>query len=204
MLATQGWEKIIAEEESLEAINRLVDQFTIPLLGASADLETISDEFKEMVHYAIQYISLATLDYRSVWWRLFHAPTSSEWSNVLLLVELLFPLPSSNGKVESVFSQLNNIKTNKRTRLGSETLDDLLGLVTEQIPLSKFSPDSSIDLWWSSKTRCPNQKQKTHYGKRGTNQTSDTEEDSDNDTSFLDDWDKLVVNDYSDSESESD
>ena len=204
MLATQGWEKIIAEEESLEAINRLVDRFTIPLLGASADLEAISGEFKEMVHYAIQYISLATLDYRSVWWRLFHAPTSSEWSNVLLLVELHFSLPSSNGKVERVFSQLNNIKTNKRTRLGNETVNDLLGLTTEQIPLSKFSPDSSIDLWWSSKTRRPNQKQRTHYSKRGTNQTSDMEEDSDNDTSILDDWDKLMVNDSSDSESESD
>ena len=59
--------KIIAEEESLKAINRLVDRFTIPLLGASADLEAISGEFKEMIHYTIQYISLATLDYRSVW-----------------------------------------------------------------------------------------------------------------------------------------
>ena len=98
-------------------------------------------------------------------------------------------------------SFLNNIKTNK-TRLGNETLD-LLGLTTEQMLLSKFSPDSSIDLWWSSKTRRPNQKLRTHYSKRGTNQTSDTE-DSDYDTSILDDWDKLMVNDSSDSESESD
>ena len=96
-------------------------------------------------------------------------------------------------EVERVFSQLNNIETNKRTCLGNETLDDLLGLITEQIPLSKFSPDSSIDLWWSSKTRCPNQKQRTHYSKCGTNQTSDMEEDSDNDTFISDNWDKLWV-----------
>ena len=108
-----------------------------------------------MVHHAIQYISLATLDYRSVWWRLFHVPTSSEWSNVLLLVELLFSLPSSNGKVERVFSQLNNIKTNKRTRLGSETLDDLLGLATEQIPLSKLARTVALTFGGAAKLDAP-------------------------------------------------
>ena len=66
-------------------------------------------EFKEMVDYAIQFLSLSTMDYRAVWWRLFHCPCSSEWNNCLSLIELLFSLPASNGKyVERIFSQLKS------------------------------------------------------------------------------------------------
>ena len=71
----------------------------------------------------------------------------------------------------------------------NKILENLLGLTTEQVPLFKFNPDRSIDQWWSSKTRHPNQKERTHYSKHGVNQTSDTEEDSDNHTSILDNLD---------------
>ena len=116
---------------------------------------------------------MSTLDYRAVWWRLFNAP-SSEWSNVLILVELLFSLPASNGKLEWVFSQLNVIKTNKRTSLTNESLDDLF-LTTEKLPLSEFSPDSAIDFWWRDKVRRPNQrKRRKVYKKHARNLSTES------------------------------
>lgn len=92
ILATQGWQKALDEKDPLEAVDRLVQQFTIPLQGAGADLEEIHAEFDAMSQYACQYISLSTLSYQGVWWRLFHAPVSTEWANALTLVELLFSL----------------------------------------------------------------------------------------------------------------
>ena len=57
------------------------------------------------MQYAINFISVSTLDCSSVWWRLFHCPSKTEWANALMLVELLFSLPVSNGKVERIFLQ---------------------------------------------------------------------------------------------------
>ena len=104
ILATQGWEKQVEEETPLDGLDRLVERFAIPLQGALADSSKIREEFESILPYAVQFISLPTMDYRAVWWRIFHAPTASEWSNIRILVELLFSLPASNGKLEHVFS----------------------------------------------------------------------------------------------------
>ena len=110
MLSSHGWEKAIEEEYDRAAIERLVEQFATPLLGAEADTNAIKEEFANMIEYAVQYMTISSLDYHSVWWRLFHAPNSAEWSNALILAELLFSLPASNGKLERVFSTLATIR----------------------------------------------------------------------------------------------
>ena len=107
------------EDISLEIVDRLVTRFTVPLEGAQANCRKIKEEIKSLLQYAVHFISLLTLDYRAVWWKIFNAP-SSEWTNALILVDLLLSLPASNGKLEHVFSQLNVIKTNKRTSLSNE------------------------------------------------------------------------------------
>ena len=110
VLATYGWQKIIDEDETpqpegtegkdvFEPLERLGKMFEIPLTAAGADLSQLRKEFKEMLQYAIKFISLATLDYRRVWWRLFHAPSATEWHTALLLAQLLLSLPVSNGEV---------------------------------------------------------------------------------------------------------
>ena len=141
MLATAGWEKVLEKlegqehevegtvqsihqsdsENPLDAINRLVEAYKVPLEEAGAEIDEICVEFEAMATYAVQLISLSTLDYQSVWWRLFHAPNSSEWSNILILATLLFSLPASNATVERVFSQLNSIKTKRWAALSSNS-----------------------------------------------------------------------------------
>ena len=59
------------EKDKLEAIDRLVQHFTIPLQTAGALVDEIHAEFDAVLQYAIQYISLFTMDYRAVWRRLF-------------------------------------------------------------------------------------------------------------------------------------
>ena len=166
MLSTQGWEKALEEDNDMAAIDRLIQRFAIPLQGAAVDTEEVVKEFREMISYATQYIALSVLDYHSVWWRPFHAPCSSEWANILVLAELLFSLPASNGKLERVFSLLGVIKVNKRSLLSNEMLNDLLLLNSEKIPLDKFDPNPAIDLWWSAKARRPSQKSRKLYKPR--------------------------------------
>ena len=165
ILATQGWEKLCDENDSLEAIDRLVERFSFPLLKANARVEAIHHEFESMLEYACQYISLSTLEYQAVWWRLFHAPVSPEWVNALTLIELLFSLPSSNGMIERLFSQMKVAKTKKRSLLSNEALDDLLTITSSRVPLKEFSPDEAVDLWWDDRGRRPNQKPRKPYRK---------------------------------------
>ena len=114
VLATQGWQKSLDEEDCesdnedtekmdpLEPIQRLGVRFKVPLESAGVDINKLRDKFYDMMLYTTQFISLATLDYRAVWWRLFHSPNSSSWPNALALCRLLFTLPVSNGKLERI------------------------------------------------------------------------------------------------------
>ena len=85
----------------MEGINRLTERFAIPLQATctAADVGQIAYESDPVVHYAIQFISLSTLNYRAVWWRIFHSPSAGEWCNLLILVKILFSLPEPNGKL---------------------------------------------------------------------------------------------------------
>ena len=205
MLSSHGWEKLVEEEDDLEAIDRLIERFAIPLQGAQADADVIKTEFGNMIEYAVQYIAISSLDYHSVWWRLFHAPNSAEWSNVLVLAELLFSLPASNGKLERVFSTLGTIKVDKRSRLKNQSLDDLLLLKSDKIQLADFLPDPSIDLWWSAKARRPSRKERKEYRPRSSDRlsTSYVQDSESEPEDMLERWDELINSDH-DSDTDSD
>ena len=168
-------------------------------MSAGANVGEIHTEFEAMLEYATMYIVLSTSDYRAVWWRLFHAPSAAEWANVLTLAELFFSLPASNGKLERLFSQVNVIKSEKRTSLTNAALDDLLMVSTMDTSLKDFNADKAIDLWWEDKTHRPSQKKRKPYTKRGTSMaTSLTTSDSESETevaNLLDDWDHWVDSD---------
>ena len=196
ILSTHGWEKLMEEKDPMDCITRLTSRFKLPLEHAGTVVEEIRDDFNQMMDCAVQYISLATLDYRNVWWQLFNTPHSlSGWENALTLVELLFSLPVSNGKVESVFSILGDINAKKQSLLGNDTPDDLLYLNADKVLLSDFSPDAAIDLWWNKTTRRPNPNPRRQYRKRKRTADSDSSgEDSDNDSNVLDLWDTFTNN----------
>jgi len=75
----------------LHEVLKLAVRFKVPLQGA----EAVTDDI-HLMDYAARFIPLSTFEYRSVWWRLFNAPSKSDWRSALLLVELLFSLPASN------------------------------------------------------------------------------------------------------------
>ena len=121
------------------------------------------------------------------------APAASEWSNILSLVELLFSLPASNGKVERVFSQMKEIKGNKRSSLSNETLDDLLLISTAKISMKQFDADPAIKLWWNDKVRRPVCKVKVPASAAELDSSHDSSSSSNSeDMHLLSDWDSIV------------
>ena len=131
----------------------------------------------------------------------FNALSSSEWGNAIILARLIFLLPASNGKLERVFSQLNVIKSNKRTSFKNDTLDDLLVLAIDSVPLSDFCPDSAIELWWKDKVRRPSQSERKEYNTTASSSTTidslsdvevETEEQLGTGTTLFKDWDEWI------------
>ena len=148
------------DNNDMAATDKLVERFASPLESAQADKNFTKREFTDMIGYAVQYISLLSIDYHVVWWRLFNVSISAEWSNIFELAELLFSLPASNGKLDRIFYLLGTIMLEKTLRLTNESLDDRLLLKSDKMPLSNLNPNPSIDLWPSAKSRISSQKKR--------------------------------------------
>jgi len=137
VLATQGWQKLLDENDNLNAINMLVEKISIPLVKANVCLKTVHSEFEGiwiMLASIFHCPLLNTVQYGGV----FRAPVSSEWPNALALIELLFSLPSSNGTIEKAFSQMNVIKSKRKSSLSNGALNDLLIVASAQVPPKRF------------------------------------------------------------------
>ena len=112
---------------------------------------------------------------------------------------MLFSLPASNGKLERCFSTLKLIKADRRCSLSNDTLDDLLILNADRVPLQDFNPGAEIDLWWKSKTRRLNQLPRKQYAKHQdaakNNREIETDHESEDEAGesvLLNDWDEWL------------
>ena len=138
LLATHGWERSPSfGHTALDAV--------VPLESASVDCSVVEEEW-DMVEYGTKYLNLVQDDYKVIWWKFFNVVDSNKWGNVLAVIELLFCLPMANGHLERVFSQLKLIKTNRHTALKEDTLDQLLRINTEGVPLSDWDSTGALQL----------------------------------------------------------
>ena len=86
-------------------------------------------------------------------------PDAQKWANIASLCELAFSLPFSNGRVKQNFSSMKLIKTDRRTNLQADIMNDLLEIHVEGPPFYAYSADRAVELWWTdcSTTRRVNQ-----------------------------------------------
>lgn len=150
VLATHGWEKTDDPTFGDMAIEGLVDHFQKPLEMAGFDQVQVLDEWHALLWHAKMYFNLQD-HYRKTWWKIFNCANTGDWSNILLLVELIFSLLVSNSAVERVFSRLNLVKTDKRCRLGEDRLDQLVQIAFDGAPLEQWDASDAIQVWWKDK-----------------------------------------------------
>ena len=166
---------------------------------AGVDCSLIQEEWEDIIDYAKRYLNLVQEKYTTVWWKVFNAVDASKWQNILRVVEYLFCLPLTNGRLERLFSQLKLIKSDRRSSLGENRLDQLLRITVDAPPLSKWDASVAVQLWWEDKTRRPQtkgtQKVTQNRTKSGPSTSSDastsTVDDTDtqlSDCLALDDW----------------
>ena len=131
-----------------------------------------------------------------MWWKLFNSTDSSKWGNIFTLIELLFTIPLSNGCLERCFSQLKLTKSDRRSCLKEDSLDNLLRIRINGPPLEKWDAGKAVDLWWSDKTQRVNRKDA-----RSTQSIQQSATQPDSDSSFiwyLSDWEKWLHPDIAD------
>ena len=197
ILATHGWNKTDDASFGYEAVQCLAKRFAEPLQDAQVNCALLQQEWDDLVFYAKQYINLTKDSYRIVWWKLFNSPDAKKW---LALVELIFVLPLSNGAVEQSFSQLKLVKTNRRTALGEDTLDDCLRIKLEGPPLEDWDPTTAVGLWWSDKNRRVDSKGRSS---RSASAAAASDADAQEDQFTCSDWENWFES-QTDSSSESD
>ena len=188
-------EKDCSIMEFKDAIEHISNHFRLPLEAKGVSICSLSDEVEEIVEYARSYLDLSGTEFKKIWYTLFTCSDARKWPNMLSLFQLAFCLPFSNGRVEQMFSCLKAVKTDRRTALNNDTLNDLLEVYIEGPPLSSFNADAAIKLWWQdcSSGRRPNQHPREEY--RPRNPESSTEEATIDDQTFtLDIWDKWLPN----------
>ena len=145
------------------AVEHIITVFRKPLEAKGACLSSLDDELEEAVKFCRRYL---LEDYRKVWFKLHSTHDSRKWPTVLLLSELLFSLPITNSKVERMFSSLKVIKTDRRTSLQITTLDDLMEINVEGPSPESFPAEQAVNLWWSDRSRRPNQTPRNKYKPR--------------------------------------
>jgi len=182
-----------------DAVDYITSSFKEPLEKQGVGLLALRDEIEEVVCYSRKYFALQKENYQKIWFKLYTTPDAKKWPNVLLLCELIFSLPFSNGIVERIFSILKVIKTEKRTNLSVDSLRDLLEIKVEGPAFDDFIPRPAVELWWKDckTTRRPSQLPRKEYRPRASTgepsratDSAESEHTSDDTTMFsLDEWD---------------
>ena len=145
LLATHGWEKTDDASFGYDALAYFTRRFSVPLDHANVDCTLLQQEWDDMVDYGKAYLNL-TENYQKVWWKLFNNSDSIRWSNILSLIEMLFIIPVSNGHLERCFSQVKILKTNKRSSLNEQRLDNLLRIRLEGPPPNQWDATGAVQL----------------------------------------------------------
>lgn len=195
ILATHGWNRSPTPDFAHTALNAICCRFSTPLENAGVNTSLVEGEWDDMVEYGREYINLVQDDYTVVWWKLFNCVDANKWSNVLAIVELLFCVPVANGHLERVFSQLKLIKTNRRTSITENTLDDLVRINVEGPSLSDWDPTDAMQLWWRDKARRVNQRDSASTSSSSDLRTSPTPEREPRQDIFdWEEWEQLIGN----------
>ncbi|XP_053372900.1 uncharacterized protein LOC123560712 [Mercenaria mercenaria] len=130
-------------------VDTLVDFFEPALTAAGVDVGVIASEWLKLkTHMLLRYQNPQETNWEDV-----NSKLGQVCPNILQLVDLVLTIPTSSADAERGFSQLKNIKTDRRTRLQDVTLCDQMTVLLETEDINEFDPMPAISLWMKPERR---------------------------------------------------
>ena len=92
-------------------------------------IPNLLEQWHKLIEYAKKTVSLTGVLHLVTWGQSFMAPRSKEWSDILVMIRLLFTVPVFNAKLEIIFSKLKRAKINFCCSLGVKHLENILRIM---------------------------------------------------------------------------
>ena len=168
ILNCEGWERRNAKGDiDLEFydqhIMHIIDRFEKPLKNARFETADVTEEWPDLISYAIAFLNCSSTNYLQTWHCIFTSKKCKiEFKKILLEAELAFCLPVSTAKLERSFSMLKCIKRDTYAALGTNQVENLMRIVQEVPPLECFDPTNAMKLWAQYVVQRPAQSKHHH------------------------------------------
>lgn len=115
-----------------------------PNLKEAVDPERLHAEYRDLCLSDLNFNVKNTTEFWSAGFDLKNSAEEALYQNLSAVIKLLLILPYSNADVERVFSDLNNLKTDKRKKLKTRTVKALLRTKDSICYVIKFKPSKKI------------------------------------------------------------
>ncbi len=141
-----------------DSLNTLILHFNHVMVHSGIEISMAVQELSDLKVIASRLFNSLSHDEKSslallnLWQRVF-LESEENLQNILKVVSICLILPLSTAVCERGFSTMNRVKTDWRSCLKSETLEKLMRISIDGVPLESFDPLRSIQEWWVDGTR---------------------------------------------------
>lgn len=154
---------VVAQYFDVKSLLHVTKMF--PILEPYVNVQEVDNEWREhaLLDFSNHNIDKNKAHSAEDYWRdifdLKNAAGLPKFKNLQIVIQFLLILPFSNASVERIFSNLNNIKTDTRNKLGRERLASILHTkqaVKDSGGIVSFQPSKTmlnVDIWKNNKVR---------------------------------------------------
>ena len=170
-------------------VDALVTHFTPALEAAGADSVRIGDEWAVVKSFIYSKPEWQEKLCKLTWPEL-NRSFSSECPNLLALIDLVLSLPASTAECERGFSHMKRIKSDLRSTLNSDALNDLMLTQLLAPSVRQFTPKQAVEVWLKKGPR----QRRPNFTRRSSTQSqpdsltqnlSDSDFESDSESVYL-------------------
>jgi hypothetical protein len=138
-------------EKEIDALSK---HFSSLLSNNGCDIDKIMTEW-DLLKLEVNTLifGCCSIEYLDVWQRVFTLPDRKSFENVLHIIEFLLITPTTNAKLERMFSRMSRVKNDWRNRLTRERLEHNLRIGEDGPSIKNFDPEESIRHWSNEKVR---------------------------------------------------
>ena len=133
----------------------LCKQFLIPLKETRMKVSVLNflEQWYELVECTKKTLFLIRASYLVTWVKIFMAPGSKGWSNILLMSRLLFIVPVLNTKLKRWFPKLKLDKTNLCCSYWCQLFEKYFDY-GKRVGVRRLDSILAIKKWNTDKVRC--------------------------------------------------